>query len=150
MHALTASSACITASGAPIEYTSARRATAAAHTNLPPSNRHAKLARGGRARACASHSMMRPWRAQLLECVQAVRSRAAFKRTLDSVRKRMLGCTRDADLAGGCLGRSLKPRPKHNPYGPTVALVYRTRNICVARVFGRRFCPIGGIPEHAI
>ena len=45
--------------------------------------------------------MMRQWRAQLLECVQAVRSRAAFKRTLDSVRTRMLGCTRDADLAGG-------------------------------------------------
>ena len=55
----------------------------------------------GRAHACASHFMMRPWRAQLLECAQAVRSRAAFKRTLDSVRKRMLGCTRDADVAGG-------------------------------------------------
>ena len=94
--------------------------------------------------------MVRPWRAQLLECAQAVRSRAAVKRTLDSVRKRMLGCTRDADLAGGCLGRSLKPRPKHNLWGPTVAPVYRTRNICDARVFGGRFYPIGGIPKHAM
>ena len=55
---------------------------------------------------------MRPWRAQLLECAQAVRSRAAFARTLDSVRKRMLGCTRDADLAGGVSAARLNQAPR--------------------------------------
>ena len=70
---------------------------------------------------------MRPWRAQLLECAQAVRSRAAFKRTLDHVRKHMIGCTRDADLPEGPLGRPIEQRPKDNPWGPVAAFIYRTR-----------------------
>ena len=42
---------------------------------------------GAGARVRFTHSTKRPWRAQLLECAKAVRSRAAFKRTLDHVRK---------------------------------------------------------------
>ena len=40
------------------------------------------------------------WRAQFLECAQAVCSRGAFKRIIDHARKHMLGCTRNADIAG--------------------------------------------------
>ena len=81
---------------------------------------------------------------------QAVRSRAAFKRTLENVRKHMLDCTRDADLAGRSLGRPLEQRSKPNPRGPAVAPVYRTRNICDARAFNTRFCLVGGASEHAM
>ena len=48
----------INASGTSIEYTSVRHVTAVAHTDLPPSNRHAKLARRvGRARVCITFSV---------------------------------------------------------------------------------------------
>ena len=49
---------------------------------------------------------------------QAVRSRAAFKRTLEYVRKHMRACTRDIDLAAGNVGRAFGQRPEHNPWGP--------------------------------
>ena len=57
MYALITLGVRINASGTPIEYTNARHVTAAAHTNLQPSERHAKLARGG-GRARAHHI---PW-----------------------------------------------------------------------------------------
>ena len=57
MFALTISGVRINASVTLIEYTSARHVNAVAHTDSPPSKRHAKLARkGGRARVCITCS----------------------------------------------------------------------------------------------
>ena len=138
MFALTVLGVHINASGTSIEYTSARQVNAVTHTDSLPSNCHAKLLNlraWADARACVPHVLMGPWLAQLFECAHAVRSRAAFKRTLDHVRKHMFGCTRDAELPEGCFDRPLEQRPQFNTWSPAAAFIYRTKYICDPRGF---------------
>ena len=95
---------------------------------------------GADAHACVPHFPMGPWRAQLLECAQTLRSHAAFKRTLDHVRKHKLGCTRDAELPEGCFDRPLEQRPKYNTWSPAAAFIYIAQNIFAIRTDLPRHC----------
>ena len=115
-------------------------------TRLSPSTRHAKIARGGRlARNCAPHCLLRPWRAQWLECVHHLCARAPCPSVF------MIMCASRCLLARTTLPWLRRvsaarlnnaPSTSRGAQQPQTfrACFIRTRSAREALTFGARFC----------